>query len=148
MVRFQNNFTWVFLPSPSTKIAKTVPLLPNKMAARAKNRNIFKRYLLLSQWPDFKIISHECSYYHPLPKLLKRFRSTRTRWPLELKIEISLNTISSLASAWFQNNFTWVFLLSTSTKIAKMVPLHQTRWPPELEISLGNNLNYAWFQNL
>ena len=48
----------------------------NKMAARAKNRNIFKGYLLLSHWPDFEIISHECFYHCSLPKLLKQFCST------------------------------------------------------------------------
>ena len=40
----------------------------NKMAARAKFRKIFKRHLLYSQWPYFKVISQKCSSYCPLPK--------------------------------------------------------------------------------
>ena len=45
-----------------------------KMVTRAKNRKAFKRHLR-GQWQDFKIISHQCSYYVPLPKLLKSFCS-------------------------------------------------------------------------
>ena len=41
--------------------------------------------------------------------------------------------------AQFQNNFAEMFLLWPCTKLAKMVPLHWTRWPPELKIE--NNLN-------
>ena len=48
--------------------------LLNKMVTRAKNRKTFKRHLH-GQWPDFKIISHQCSFYAPLPKLLKWFCS-------------------------------------------------------------------------
>ena len=47
----------------------------NKMAAKAKNRNTFKWLLLLYQWTDFEIISHECPLGDPLPKLLKLFLS-------------------------------------------------------------------------
>ena len=46
----------------------------NKMAARAKNRNTFKRFLFLNQKMDFEIIIQECFLGDPLPKLLKRFR--------------------------------------------------------------------------
>ena len=41
LVQIQNNFTEMFLIMPSAKIAHHSALL-NKMAARAKNRNIFK----------------------------------------------------------------------------------------------------------
>ena len=37
--------------------------------------------------------------------------------------------------AQFQNSFTEMFLLCPSTKIAKMVPLGQTKWPLELKIA-------------
>ena len=50
---------------------RSAPL--NKMAARAKNRKIFKRLLLLNQKMDFEIIIQECFLGDPLPKLLKRF---------------------------------------------------------------------------
>ena len=33
-----------------------------------------------------------------------------------------------------QNHLTQMFLLCPFTKIAKMIPLHWTRWPPELKI--------------
>ena len=36
--------------------------------------------------------------------------------------------------AWFQNNFTERFLRWPSIKIAKMVTLHWTKWPPELKV--------------
>ena len=45
----------------------------NKMVARAKTRKTYKRHLLCSQCPDFKVISQKCSSYGPLPKLLKSF---------------------------------------------------------------------------
>ena len=48
--------------------------LLNKMVTRAKNRKTFKRHLR-GQWQDFKIISHQCSFFAPLPKLLKWFCS-------------------------------------------------------------------------
>ena len=50
----------------------------NKMAARATNRKkeTFKRLLLVNQWMDFEIISHECSLGNPLLKLLKPFSSS------------------------------------------------------------------------
>ena len=65
---------------------RNVPLIPlyqncqngsallNKMVTRAQNRKTFKQHLR-GQWQDFKIISHQCSSYVPLPKLLKRFCS-------------------------------------------------------------------------
>ena len=46
--------------------------LLNKMAARAKDRNTFKRLFLLNQKMDFEIIIQECFLGDPLPKLLKR----------------------------------------------------------------------------
>ena len=46
----------------------------NKMAASAKNSKNLKQHYLLSHWPNFKIISQECSLGDPLPKLLKPFR--------------------------------------------------------------------------
>ena len=36
--------------------------------------------------------------------------------------------------AWFQKNFTEMFLEWPSTKIARMILLHLTKWPPELNI--------------
>ena len=45
------------------------------MATKAKIEKTFKQLLLLNQWMDFEIISHECSLGDPLPKLLKPFHS-------------------------------------------------------------------------
>ena len=44
--------------------------LLNKMAARAKNRKILKRFLLLNQCIDFEIILQEGSLGDLLPDLL------------------------------------------------------------------------------
>ena len=44
-----------------------------KVAARAKNRNTFKRLLLQNQRMDFEIIIQERFLGNPLPKLLKQF---------------------------------------------------------------------------
>ena len=41
--------------------------------------------------------------------------------------------------SWFQSNFSEVFLLWPFTKIAKIVPLSWTKWPPELKIEKNNN---------
>ena len=65
------------------------------MAARTKNRKKnFKRYLLLHEWPYFKIISQKCSLVDPLPKLLKWFRSAEEILA-KFKTEIHLNDIYS-----------------------------------------------------
>ena len=60
-------------------------------------------------------------------------------------------TYSHRTMAWFQNNFTEMFLRCASTKIAKMVLLPSTKWPPELKIEkhLNNILPrpMVWFQN-
>ena len=50
----------------------SVPL--NKMAARAKKYKLFKRHLVLGQWPDFKIFTQKYSTNGPQPKLLKWLR--------------------------------------------------------------------------
>ena len=64
------------LLSPFIKIAKNGFALLNKMVIRAKNRKKKKKIQPLNeisvyQRPDFKIISHQCSSYAPLPELLK-----------------------------------------------------------------------------
>ena len=46
------------------------------MAYRYHDRNYFKRYLLLGQGPDFRIILLKCNSNAPLLKLLKWFGST------------------------------------------------------------------------
>ena len=45
-----------------------------------------------------------------------------------------ITTTSSKSVDRFWNNFTGMFLRWLSTKIAQMVPLHWTKWPPELKI--------------
>ena len=40
---------------------------------KKKKKKTFKRHLLRSQCPDFKVISQKCSSYGPLSKLLKQF---------------------------------------------------------------------------
>ena len=37
------------------------------MAAKTKNRKTFKHLLLINQWMDFEIVSHECSMGDPQP---------------------------------------------------------------------------------
>ena len=88
----------------------------NKMAIRAKNRKTFKQHLLPGQWSDFKMILQKLSSL--APKNRKTFK--RHLLPGQM--------------AQFQINFTEMFLLCPFTKIAKMVPLRKTKWPPELKI--------------
>ena len=62
----------------------------NKMAARAKKYKIFKRHLVLGQWPDFEIFAHICTeVFHRLPstKITKVALLGWTKWWPELKIE-------------------------------------------------------------
>ena len=44
----------------------------------------------------------------------------------------------------FCNNDTGMFLRWLSTKIAQIVPLHWTRWPPELKIEKPLNDFFSW----
>ena len=58
LVQIWNNYTWMFRLMPTTKIAQTVPLsLSNKMANRAKNRNIL-RWHILDHLSKFKTLSY------------------------------------------------------------------------------------------
>ena len=78
------------------------------MAARAKNRKTFKRDLLGSQCPDFKVISQKCSSYGPLPKLLKssawqKKKAARAKNRKKNPLNIS-SLASALISKWFHRN--------------------------------------------
>ena len=74
---FWNNFIGMFFGWPSIKIAKMVSLRWTKLSPELKiekkkkqKKTTFKRHLLLGQWPDFKIISQNCSLGDPLPNFL------------------------------------------------------------------------------
>ena len=74
--QFQNTFTQMFLLWPFTKIAQMVLFHWTRWPPELKvEKKIFKRHLLLGQWPDFKIFAQKCFSNGPLPKLLKWFRS-------------------------------------------------------------------------
>ena len=66
----------------------------NKIATRAKNRQIFKRNLLFCQSPDFKMFVQKCSSDGLLPKLLK------LKWPPELKIKKKPLRLHLLLGQW------------------------------------------------
>ena len=71
----------------------------------------------------------------PLPKLLKWFRSAEQNACQSLKKRKTRKMIFSLRPmGGFQNNFTGMFLGWPSTKSAKIVPLHWTKWSLELKI--------------
>ena len=58
--------------------------LLNKMAARAKNREIFKRLILLNQYIDFEIILQEGSYiYHNCSNRSAPFNKMAARAKIE-----------------------------------------------------------------
>ena len=57
---------WRSLPPPPPP-----PPTHTHTLIKKKKRENFKRHLLCSQCPDFKVISWKCSSYDPLPKLLK-----------------------------------------------------------------------------
>ena len=65
LVQIPNNFIQMFLIMPSTNIA-----LLDKMAAKTKNRKLFKQ-CLLNYWLKFKIEydSHKYFSLEPSPKL-------------------------------------------------------------------------------
>ena len=105
-------------PMALNENTKMAPLGWTKWWPELKIVKSLKDISLRSQCPDFKVISRKCSSYGPLPKLQKKFCST-TKWPPELKIEKNLLTSPPWPVAWFQNDFTEMFLLSPFTKIAK-----------------------------
>ena len=113
------------------------------MTTRAKNRKTFKWPLLLTQWPNFKIISQKCSSYAPLPKL-----------PLEVKIK-KTHFKTTQTTRWmvgFQYyNFSEMFFGWPFTKIARIDQLHWTERPPGLKIRNLKTTTPPWlmaqFQN-
>ena len=70
MAQIQNNFTALFLITPSTKIAQMVPLACTEGLPELWIRNIFKQHFLFNHWLKFKIISQNYSSWCILPKLL------------------------------------------------------------------------------
>ena len=44
----------------------------------------------------------------------------------------------------FENHFAEMFLIRPSTKIGKIVPVHCTKWPPELKIEILLNNFFSW----
>ena len=104
---------------------------PNRRATRAPDKKSFKRHLL-NHWPKFKIISQKCTSlyqnctngYAPLNKKTARTpdkKYLQTAFPPEPFVHI-------------QNNFTGLFLMMPSSKIAQMVPVHWTKGLPEVKI--------------
>ena len=71
---------------------------PSCVIHRLSVINLRKRHLLLNRWMYFEIVLQECSLGEPLPKLPKWFRSAKTKWPPEIKIEKPLNDVSSQAN--------------------------------------------------
>ena len=151
MVRFQNNFTKVFLWWPSTKIAKIIPLRWQKWPPKLKIENLLTTSSKPMAW--FQNNFTEMFLGWPSTKIIKMVPLHWTKWPPKLKMVKSkkkkkkkkkqpknkkqkkqnkLLTSPPRPMAWFQNNFTEMFLGWPSTKITKMVPVCCTKWPPEL----------------
>ena len=122
---------------PSTDEQLDNPLLnctnvlvpPNTIVTRTLDSDVLvclvpfvvRIYLLLNNTLKSKIISKRC--FSKCPKNAQMFFLYRTKWP---PVQI-------------QYNFTEVFLIMPSNKIAQMVSLHQTNGPPELKIAKYTN---------
>ena len=78
MARFQNNYTGMFLRRPSIKFLHPA-LIRKKHGHQGRcyfslyvYMENFKNLLKINQWPDFKIISQECSLGDPLSDSFKK----------------------------------------------------------------------------
>ena len=134
LVQIQNNITELFLIIHSTTFAQMAPLRWTKGLPELHIRNIFKRHLYLNHWSKFKIISQNFSSWCLLLNLHKWFCSTKHGAARALDKKCLLMKFPTEPLIQIQNNFTELFLMSPFTKIAQIVPLHWTKWPPKLQI--------------
>ena len=79
----------------------------------------FKRHLLLNHWSKFQITSHECSHDVLFQKCINGSAPLNGKAP-RAPDKIFLTT-SPEVLAQIQNNFTELFLITPSNKIAQMV---------------------------
>ena len=142
----QNNFTELFLITPSTNTAQMVPLFWTKGLSELQIRNIFKQYFppeLLAQ------IQKKFTELFLITPSTKTAQMVPLLWTKGLP-ELQIRTIFKLyfppeLLAQIQNNFTELFLITPSTKIAQMVPLCWTKGLPELQIR--NIFKWHFFLN-
>ena len=129
---FWNNFTGRFVGWPSTKIAQTVLLHWSRWPPELKIEKKFKWLLLLNQKMDFEIIHRNVSWV-TLYQNCSNDSATLNKMATRAINRNKLLTISSAKPVYrVWNNFTEMFLGLPSTKIAQMVPLLWTKWPPGL----------------
>ena len=110
-----------------------------------------KWHLFLNHFSKYKILSHECSPYCPLPKLHKWIRSANKRDARALdKKSLKWHLLKHWSKE--KNDFTELFMIP-STKTAQMVPLRWTKGSPDKHIEkchLGRlivgytNRNHVW----
>ena len=92
----------------------------------------FKRLLLLNQWMDFEIISHECSLGNPLPKLLKPFCSSEwndlSNFGRESPKEYSYEIILKLGQwPWRRCRFKGFLFLARMNKMAARAKIRNNK---------------------
>ena len=121
LVQLQNDFTELFLIMPFTKIAQMVLLYCSKGPQELKIRNISKRYLL-NQCQNsnyfIRIVPHDAFLHSGSSLLLPNKRAARA-----LNKKCILITSPPEPLVQIQNNFTELFLMIASTKIAQTVLL-------------------------
>ena len=114
----------MFLGWLSTKIATILLLCWTKWPPILKIEIIFKRHLLLDQWPDFKIISQKCTLGNPLPKLLKWFCSTEQNGRQSLKLKtFSFFFFFFFLIRWFLSSEKYSHFSYFPTKTHVVVPV-------------------------
>ena len=125
----QNYSSWYPLPNCTNGSAQL-----KSRAARAPDRNIFKRHLL-NHLSKFKIFSQNCSLWCLLSKFAQMVMLHRTKGCQSSRWEMSFNILMTFPEplVQIQNNFTELFLIMPFTKIAQMGQLRWTKGPPELQ---------------
>ena len=143
LVQIQNNFTELFLLIPSTKLAQMVLLRWTKGPPEPQKRNIFKRHLLRNHLSKFKIISQNCSSEYPLENCTNG-STPLNKGAARAPDKKYLLTTSPKPLVQTSYNYTWMFPITPSFKIAQMVSLHGTGGLPELQIRNILNDIFSW----
>ena len=134
-----------------------VVLCWTKWSPKLKNRKTFKWHLC-GQRQDFKINSHHCSSYAPLPKLLKMGLLFWTKWLSELKIEKKalMDRISRWIKWLLKNIWTFFSLMvfwrfhcfnlvsKISEKLFKPFPCHKFQYLTVMEICCMPSAYLQW----
>ena len=139
MHRFWNNFTGMFLRWLSTKIAQIIPLRWTRWLPELKIEKPLNDFFSWTRGWILKKLYKNVSWVTLYQNCSKNSATLNKMDARVINRNMLLTTSSAKSVDRFWNNCIGMFLRWLSTKLAQTVPLHWTRWPPELKIEKALN---------